>query len=57
MNMNLYEVVKVINGHEILRMKGMRSFYHVIIKKTNKGYVEQTFRTQKAATAFCMTLN
>lgn len=48
----MYEVVKTVNGHAIMRMKGTKGFYHVKIAD-NK---EATFRTIKAAAAFCETL-
>lgn len=44
----MYEVVKVVKGHEIKRMKGSRGFYHVVIREN----VCCTFHTIKAATAF-----
>lgn len=50
------EVVKVVNGYEITRLKGTRGFYEVITKRFAKGYQYQTFRTIKAAVAFCETL-
>lgn len=52
----MYETVKVVNGYEIVRMKGTKGFYHVNVKE-GKGWREfHTFRTIKAATAFCETL-
>lgn len=48
----MYEVVKTVNGHDITRMIGTRGFYHVAIIP---GKVERTFRTIKAAAAFCET--
>ena len=52
----MYEVVKVVNGYEITRMKGTKGFYHVNVRE-GKGFVEfHTFRTIKAAAAFCETL-
>ena len=48
----MYEVVKVVKGYEITRMKGSRGMYHVIIRKFQKGYVERVFQTIKAATAY-----
>ena len=52
----MYEVVKTVNGHDIIRMKGTRGYYHVNIRE-NKGWREfHTFRTIKAAVAFCETL-
>lgn len=52
----MYETVKVVNGYEIVKMKGTKGFYHVNVKE-GKGWREfHTFRTIKAATAFCETL-
>lgn len=48
----MYEVVKVVNGFEIIRMKGTKGFYHVNTRE-GKGC---TFRTIKAAAAFCESL-
>jgi len=45
---SMYEVVKVVKGHEIKRMKGSRGFYHVAIREN----VFCNFRTIKAAEAF-----
>lgn len=48
----MYETVKTVNGHDIYRMKGTHGVYHVNFSKN--GYC--TFRTIKAAAAFCETL-
>ena len=48
----MYEVVKVVNGHEIYRMKGTHGSYWVDIKK---GVQKRWFKTQKAAASFCET--
>lgn len=48
----MYEVVKTVNGHNITRMVGTRGFYHVRLD----AHRERTFRTIKAAAAFCETL-
>lgn len=53
----MYEVVKVVKGHEIKRMKGTRGLYHVTIREREGkgGAIWQescTFRTIKAAAAF-----
>jgi hypothetical protein len=48
----MYEVVKVVNGYAITRMKGTKGFYHVAVRSDK----EYTFRTIKAAAAFCETL-
>lgn len=51
----MYEVVKVVKGYEITRMKGTRGFYHVNVRE-GKGWREyHTFRTIKAAVAFIET--
>ena len=50
------EIVKVVNGYEITRLKGTHGFYEVITKRFAKGYQLRTFRTIKAATSFCETL-
>lgn len=48
----MYEVVKVVKGYKIKRMKGTRGSYHVNVRE-GKGYREfHTFRTIKAATEF-----
>lgn len=52
----MYETVKVVNGHEIYRMKGTHGCYWVDIRKTAHGKISQNFKTQKAAAAFCETL-
>ena len=52
----MYETIKTVNGYEIKRMKGTRGFYHVSIRE-GKGFQEfHTFRTIKAAVAFCKTI-
>lgn len=52
----MYEVVKIVNGFEIIRMKGSRGVYHVSVRE-GKGFREfHTFRTIKEAAAFCETL-
>lgn len=48
----MYEVVKIVKGHEIYRMKGTRCAYHVNVRE-GKGFREfHTFRTIKAAAEF-----
>ena len=48
----MYEVVKIVKGIAITRMKGSRGCYHVSIRE-GKGFREfHTFRTIKAATEF-----
>lgn len=52
----MYEVVKIVNGFEIIRMKGTHGVYHVSVRE-GKGFREfHTFRTIKEAAAFCETL-
>lgn len=51
----MYEVVKVVKGYEIKRMKGTRGAYHVDIEE-GKGWRKFcTFRTIKAAVEFIET--
>lgn len=54
----MYETVKIVNGYEIKRMKGTHGFYTVTFWKSKSGQTskERSFRTIKAATAFCETL-
>lgn len=48
----MYEVVKVVKGYEIARMKGTHGAYHVNVRE-GKGFREfHTFRTIKAAVEF-----
>ena len=48
----MYEVVKVVKGYEITRMKGSKGCYHVNVRE-GKGFREfHTFKTIKAATEF-----
>lgn len=48
----MYEVVKIVKGYDILRMKGTKGAYHVNIRE-GKGWKEfHTFKTIKAATEF-----
>lgn len=48
----MYEVVKIVKGYEILRMKGTKGAYHINIRE-GKGFREfHTFKTIKAATEF-----
>lgn len=48
----MYEVVKVVKGYEIVRMKGTKGAYHVTVRE-GKGFREfHTFRTIKAAVEF-----
>jgi hypothetical protein len=52
----MYETIKVVNGYAITRMVGTRGCYHVSIRE-GKGFKEfHTFKTIKAATAFCESL-
>lgn len=52
----MYELVNTVNGYEITRMKGVRGCYHVNISKCDKWCKFYTFKTIKAAIAFCETL-
>ena len=48
----MYEVVKIVKGYEILRMKGTTGAYHENIRE-GKGWKEfHTFKTIKASTVF-----
>ena len=48
----MYEVVKIVKGYEITRMKGTKGAYHVNIRE-GKGFIEfHTFKTIKSATEF-----
>ena len=39
----MYEVVKVVKGYEIVRMKGTRGFYHVNVSiKAAAEFIEKT---------------
>ena len=49
--MSIYETVKTVNGHDIKRMKGSRSAYHVSIRAGEF----RTFKTIKAAAHFIET--
>jgi len=49
---DMYEVVKIVKGYEITRMKGTKGAYHVNVRE-GKGFREfHTFKTIKAATEF-----
>ena len=51
----MYEVVKIVKGYEITRMKGTKGVYHVNVRE-GKGFREfHTFRTIKAAVKFIET--
>lgn len=43
---NMYEVVKIVKGYEITRMKGTKGAYHVTVREFH------TFKTIKAAAEF-----
>ena len=48
----MWEVVKVVKGYEIVRMKGTHGAYHVNVRE-GKGWREfHTFKTIKAAVEF-----
>ena len=52
----MYEVVRVVNGYEITRMKGTKGFYHIVVRE-GRGFKEfHTFRTIKAAVEFINTV-
>lgn len=44
----MYEVVRIVKGHEITRMVGTHGFYHVRLTANT----EMCFRTIKAAAGF-----
>lgn len=44
----MYEVVRIVKGHEITRMVGTHGFYHVRLTVNT----EKCFRTIKAAAEF-----
>lgn len=48
----MYEVVKVVNGYEIVRMKGTRGAYRINVRKGNGWKAFLTFSTIKAAAAW-----
>lgn len=51
----MYEVVRVVKGYEITRMKGTKGFYHIVVRE-GRGFKEfHTFRTIKAAVEFINT--
>ena len=52
----MYETVKIVNGYEIKRMKGTHGAYHVNVREGKTWREFHTFKTIKAATAFCETL-
>ena len=52
----MYEVVRVVKGYEITRMKGTKGFYHIVVRE-GRGFKEfHTFRTIKAAVEFINTV-
>ena len=48
----MYEVVKVVKGYEIKRLKGSRGMYHVTVREGNGWREYHPFRTIKAAIEF-----
>lgn len=54
----MYETVKVVNGYEIKRAKGTHGYYTVTtwVSDNGKASIFRSFRTIKAAAAFCETL-
>jgi len=52
----MYEVVKTVNGIDIIRMKGTKGVYHISLRE-GKGWKEfHTFRSVKAAVKFIETI-
>lgn len=49
----MYETVKTVNGYDIYRMIGTHGCYHVDTRKGENWKEFRTFRTIKAAAAFC----
>lgn len=48
----MYETVKTVNGHDIVRMRGTKGAYHVNVRE-GRGFREfHTFKTIKSATEF-----
>ena len=54
----MYETVKVVNGYEIKRAVGSQRHYTVTfwVSESSKSSKFCSFKTIKAATAFCETL-
>ena len=50
--MKMYETVKIVNGYEIVRMKGTHGAYHITVRKGNGWKAFLTFSTIKAASAW-----
>lgn len=48
----MYEVVKVVKGYKIVRMKGTRGAYHVNVRESLGWREFHTFKTIKAAVEF-----
>lgn len=48
----MYEVVKTIKGHDILKMKGTKGAYHVNIREGKDFKEFHTFKTIKEAARF-----
>ena len=48
----MYEVVKIVKGYGITRMKGTKGAYHVNVREGNGFREFHTFRTIKAAVKF-----
>lgn len=49
---NMYEVVKVVKGYEIKRLKGSRGMYHVTVREGNGWREYHRFRTIKSAVEY-----
>jgi len=56
----MFETLRVVNGHKIIRMIGTHGFYHVIIRESNdlkkRGQTFALFKTLKDAVAFAEQL-
>lgn len=51
-----YEVVRTVNGYDIVRAKGTHGCYYVTIRKGKTWSQFAVFKTIKSAVAFCETL-
>ena len=51
----MYEVVKIVKGYGITRMKGTKGAYHVNVREGNGFREFHTFRTIKAVVKFIET--
>jgi hypothetical protein len=55
LNLNIYEIIKTVNGYDIYRMKGTKGFYYIDLHVREKSKMTMTFKTQKAAIAWSET--